>query len=224
MTQKRVAGFLTGPRYCNTWAIGQIYSAFNRSGIPLNTSGGVFYGQCMQRMLTEAIEKGVEVAVTVDFDSIFEPWHIKRLLSELEANPHIDALASLQSRRGMPYPLFTMGKSESAEFEGKPLPVTTAHFGLTAIRLDRLADVPKPWFFGKPNQDGEWGEGRVDDDIWFWRQWTDAGRSIYIDSGCSIGHMEEMISHFDEDGQHRFCYLNEWAQRGKVADESEIDS
>jgi hypothetical protein len=89
----------------------------------------------MQSMLNDCLNDGADFAVTVDFDSLFGAHHIKRLLSVIAANPHIDALASFQARRGMKYPLFTVAGQGAVQFEGAPLQVTTAHFGLTAIRL-----------------------------------------------------------------------------------------
>jgi hypothetical protein len=54
---------------------------------------------------------------------------------------------------------------------------------------------------GKPAKDGSWGEGRLDDDIYFWGNWGDSGNSLYVHTGCRIGHVEEMVSEFDENGK-----------------------
>lgn len=212
----KVCGLKTVPRYVANWPTNIINSAFNKCGIPIVTSGGVFYGQCMQRMLEEAIKEGIEIAVTVDFDSVFRPDQLSQLISVIVNNDHIDALAALQSRRGAPNPLFNpegefeVGKVCNVEFNGEPLKVATAHFGLTAIKLDRLKDVPKPWFFSQPNDNGTWGDQRIEDDIWFWKQWEKAGRSVYVDSSVSIGHMEEMVSVYDDNGIHNVVYPNQW--------------
>jgi hypothetical protein len=212
----KVCGLKTVPRYIANWPTNIINSAFNANNIPLVTSGGVFYGQCMQRMMEDAIEKGVDIVVTVDFDSVFRPDQLKLLIQTISNSDHIDALAALQSRRGAPHPLFNpdgeyeLGKEVQVEFKGEPLRVSTAHFGLTAIKLDRLKDVPKPWFCSKAGDDGTWGDGRIDDDIWFWKQWASAGRSVYVDSSVSIGHMEEMVSMYDSEGQHVIRYPNDW--------------
>ena len=118
----------------------------------------------------------------------------------------------------MPNPLLSVhteaknGETIQIQFEGKPLKVRTAHFGLTVIKLDRLRDVPKPWFYSQPSADGTWGEDRIEDDIWFWKQWEKAGRSVYIDSSVSIGHLEELVSCFDEQGQHQVRYPSDWKE------------
>ncbi len=209
---RKISAFMTAPRYESTWARNMIETALKEAGIPLVVSQGVFYGQCMQRMLEDACEAGVEIAITVDFDSIFTSDDVKYLVSQMSTGKY-DALASLQSRRGMPYPLFTMGDDTMVEFDGEPVEVETAHFGLTGIDLTKLKDVPKPWFMSLPGDDGSWGDGKVDDDIHFWRQWTGSGLKLWVDAALSIGHMEEMIAVFDESGKHEFIYQNDWFEK-----------
>jgi hypothetical protein len=166
----------------------------------------------MQELLLDAANDGADYAITIDFDSLFGPEHVKRLLNVMVENPHIDALASLQARRGMKYPLFTCFGQEAVTFEGKPLKVSTAHFGLTAIRIESLKKCELPLYQGQPGADGRYGEDRIDDDIWFWRQWEKAGNSVYVDSGCSIGHVEEMVAYYDTDGTHQFAYPAKWIE------------
>jgi hypothetical protein len=206
---RKVSAFMTAPRYESTWARNMIEAALKEAGIPLVVSQGVFYGQCMQRMLTDAVEAGVEIAITVDFDSIFTADDVRYLLNVIN-DERYDAVAALQSRRGMAYPLFTRGDETQVEFNGEPIEVATAHFGLTAIKLEKLRDVPKPWFCSTPDEWGEWTDGKVDDDIHFWRQWKGAGNKVFVDAALSIGHMEEMVARFDEKGKHEFIYPNEW--------------
>ena len=212
LTGRKVSAFMTAPRYESTWARNMIETALKQAGIPLVISHGVFYGQCMQRMLTDAVNAGVEIAITIDFDSIFTAKDVLHLLSIINDDKY-DAVAALQSRRGMAYPLFTKGDETEVEFVGEPLEVATAHFGLTAIKLDKLKNVPKPWFVSTPDAYGEWDDGKVDDDIHFWRQWREAGNNVFVDAEISIGHMEEMVAVFDESGKHEFIYPNDWFEK-----------
>lgn len=220
----KVTALMTAPRYSATWARNIIDGAFKGAGVPLVVSGGVFYGQCMQRMLEDAIAAGIEYAITVDFDSIFTDLDVKRLLQEIVGRPDIAALASLQSRRGMPYPLFTCGPSRDVEFVGgEPMEVTTAHFGLTALRLSDIAKMPKPWFWSKPSPDGRWTDGeKTDDDIWFWKQLREAGLRVFVTPNVSIGHLEEIVAYFDDKGNHCYMYPNDWYKENKY--EREPDS
>lgn len=188
-----VCGVMTSPRYVNCFCRDYIDKAFVESKIPINNVMGVFYGQCMQRMLEGLIEQDVDVVVVCDGDSLFTGRDIMRLVTVLESNDQIDAVASMQIRRGNKTVLASLAGKSNLELTGQPVKVSTAHFGLTAIDLRKLGNVSKPWFFAQPCEDGTWGDARIDDDIWFWRQWEKAGNSVYLDPQTRIGHMEEMV-------------------------------
>lgn len=217
--QIKVVGIMTVGRCGLTNPLMRIYSEFSKAGISIKSTGGVFYGSSMQTMLEECVRDGVDIAVAVDWDSIFTAKQVRQLIENAVSDDSIDALAALQSRRGSSNPLLSVdtkglpvGTAINVNFEGKPLQVRTAHFGLTVIKLDKLTQVEKPWFWGQPGERSKsWDETRVDDDIWFWRQWEKAGNTVFIDSSVSIGHMEEMISYFDDDGKHQIAYPSEWS-------------
>ena len=212
----KVSGLLTSPRYTATWATGCIHRAFHEAGIKLIVSGGVFYQQAMQQMLENAYKDNLDAVICVDMDSIFSAKHITRLLSRCFSDSSIDALASLQARRGMINPLMSVdhnakpGETLEIKINGDPIKVRTAHFGLTVIKIKSLEGVAKPWFLHKPDENGEYGDGRVDADIWFWRQWENASRSVYVDPTVSIGHQEEMVSYYDDDMNHCTTYPTEY--------------
>jgi len=202
----KVSAVMTCGRYEAVFARNMIEKALRSLGIGLGTSQGVFYGQGMQRMFEDVLKIGADIILTIDGDSVFTQDHVKRLLNVIVQEDKIDALASLQLRRGKADILgFHDGKT-SIEWNGYPVEVTSAHFGLTAFRVDKLNAVKKPWFFSQPDENGEWGPNRIDDDIWFWKQWEKAGNGVYVDSGCAIGHAEEMIAYYDGNGQHQFAY------------------
>ena len=210
-TEMRVAAVMTAPRYEAVSARNNIQKALSVHNIPLNISGGVFYGQCMQRMLSRLLEAGqVEYALTIDFDSFFSAAHINRLLSLMAQVPGADAMTGIQAKRGVGTILGTRGKDEAVEWNGRPIKVHSAHFGLTVIKLDALAKVPKPWFVSVPDANGEWTDERTDDDVYFWQQWEAAGNSLYLDPGCRIGHMEELVTVYDEQMQLRRIYTKDW--------------
>lgn len=219
-TPVTVGAFMTGPRYESVWVRGIINSALNNLKIPLTVSQGVFYGQCMQRMLEDALTKPIDFAITVDSDSVFTSSDVMRLINVMANEPTIDALASLQSRRGKLKPLFSIQPPENYR-QGddiyipadQPFAATAAHFGLTIIRLERLRDVPKPWFYAKPNEAGMWEADHIDDDIWFWKQWREAGRNVFIDPLVRIGHLEEMVSVYDEQMEASHIHPSEWLRR-----------
>lgn len=88
--------------------------------------------------------------------------------------------------------------------------VKTAHFGLTCLRLESLKKVSKPYFLPSPNENGDWTDGKTDDDVHFWQQWEKAGNTLFIDPGTRLGHLEEVVTVFDEQMQLRTFYPEEW--------------
>lgn len=208
----RVAAVMTAPRHEITWARTHIQKALGALSIPLNVSGGVFYGQCMQMMLSNLLTQEVDYALTVDFDSVFTAGDIQRLLGIIAQEEQIDSLAGVQAKRGKGSVLASLPQHQMVEWTGYPIRVDTAHFGLTVIDLRKLAEVPKPWFLTVPDEDGDYGEGRTDDDVYFWRRWKEAGHSVYIDPGCKVGHLEEVVTTFDEQMQLTHVYPSDWAQ------------
>ena len=211
-----LAAYLTLPRYEAVVSRGIIENALKALKISLTTSQGVFWGQCMQRMFEKAVADGVDWILSVDSDSLFTATQLSLLLDTLASNPHIDALAALQCKRGAMDPLFTTGEAcgpRSMEVTGSPIKVLTAHFGLTLFRVDALKEVEKPWFKSQPCKDGTWGDERMDDDIWFWHQWRKAGKTIYVAPKVSIGHLEETVVMFNEQMQPEHMYVGQWREQ-----------
>jgi hypothetical protein len=190
-----------------------IEGALKPLGIDLHCSQGVFWGQCMQRMFCDAIDRGYDWILSIDSDSLFTTQHIRDLCAEFGQTQQADAMAALQCRRGAKYPLLTTGtgvENEEVEINGKPFRVTTAHFGLTLIRTASLKDIEKPWFYAQPDANGEWNDNKLDDDIWFWHQFRKAGKQIYVAPSVSIGHLEETVAVFDEHLNAKHIYVHDW--------------
>ncbi len=74
--------------------------------------------------------------------------------------------------------------------------------------------MPKPWFWSTPGTNGDWEDnsGKIDDDIYFWRNWEKAGNSLYVDPNICIGHMEEMVAIHDQNLQVTHMYPKAWRQ------------
>jgi hypothetical protein len=209
----QLGAYLTLPRYESVVCRSLIELALRQLKIELTTSQGVFWGQCMQRMFTKAVNDGIDWILSIDSDSLFTAEQLSLLMDTLASNPHIDALAALQCRRGCEYPLLTTGNVDgglTVEVSNAPFKVTTAHFGLTLFRVDALREVPKPWFYAKPDDNGEWGDERMDDDIFFWHQWRLAGKNIYVAPQVSIGHMEETVVQFNDEMKPEHMYVQQW--------------
>src|SRR5437868_7043654 len=116
-------------------------------------------------------------------------------------HPEVDAICPLQSARGWSSPLMTMQLPEGIDpnnvpksyFDQDMVRLRTGHFGCTLIRVSALQAVAKPWYWATPAADGSWNDGHVDDDIYFWRQWEKAGKTLFNANRVVVGHAELMI-------------------------------
>lgn len=170
-------------------------------GIQLSKVGGAFWDQSLTLGLTEALADGTaDYILTLDYDSVFNRAHVARLLELALVHPAVDAIAPLQASRHNDKPLFGVRGDVGTETEVARetvevdlYPVAQAHFGLTLIKAEKLRALPKPWFAATPDANGEWGPGKLDADIHFWRQWEAAGFSLALAPRVVIGHLELMV-------------------------------
>lgn len=207
--QVKVRAVLGMPRigWNDSWQA--ILDAMRPHGIPVETHQGCFWWQNVHAAMVRAVKDGIDWLIVMDYDSMVLPMHVSRLLEILATRPEIDAIASLQMRRGAETPLFSTGKT-SADIDGQPLKVNTAHFGLTVLRVAKLSTMQKPWLIDIPDANGEFGGEHTDADITFWKKWTAAGNSIYIAPDVRIGHLELMVSEFDEEMQPQHYQVGTW--------------
>lgn len=203
----RVAGTVSVPRLGFMDNFFSAFEALPPLGISLRKVTGAFWGPNLQWCIEEALEDpSIEAILTLDYDSIFTRKSVATLLELALCHPEADAIVPVQSNRHRPSPLFTMPGVENktgspdelavipkSALDGELVPIRTAHFGLTLLRADRLRALPKPWFLGTPAPDGSWGEGKVDEDIHFWRQWEKAGFNLMLAPRVVIGHAELMV-------------------------------
>ena len=178
------------------------FEAFVPLGIKLRKNGGAFWGQSLTKCLEKILEEdNPDAVLTLDYDSVFTPAHVSRLIQLMMVHPEADALAPIQSSRHRETALFTAKGEDGKNVDRVPLSdfepdlkrVSTAHFGLTLLRADKLKALQKPWFHSIPASDGTWNEGHVDEDIAFWENWAACGNSLYLANRVPIGHMEVMV-------------------------------
>ena len=212
--QVKISALMSVPRVGWNDSETCITRALSNFGIPTNRVTGVFWGQCMQRGMEMAAAKGVDWILCLDYDSMITVRALQQLIDDFSGTPDADAICALQRRRQGEHPLLTKADADGKiEIDGSPVQINTGHFGFTLLKVESIKKMPKPWFNSTANMDGEWGEGRLDDDIWFWKQWQGAGNKLYLSPLCSIGHLELMVSEFDEDMQPRHVHITDWRQR-----------
>jgi hypothetical protein len=175
---------------------------FGSRNIDLFKCTGAFWGQCLERVMGDAIAAGAEWIVTLDYDTIFTPEIFDNLCYLLATHPEADAVAPWQMQRDTNDPLCWFTDEQGLprreiplmEFDAPLSKVDTAHFGLTVLRVAALKKMEHPWFLSKPNKEGTWGEHRIDEDIYFWQKWKAAGNTLYLANNVSIGHLQQLAT------------------------------
>lgn len=196
----RVAAVMSCPRLGftdNFFCIGQALAPHGIAPIKVT---GAFWGVCLQNVFEDVIDTSDAILV-FDYDTVFTAKTVEALLA-LMLHSGVDAIAPLQTKREANTVMFAMAGSNveekttvESDWFAKPVQqVETAHFGCTFLRTEALKRVAKPWFLGKPNDDGGWRGGHVDEDLMFWKRWAEAGNTLGIATHVSVGHAELMIT------------------------------
>jgi SAM-dependent methyltransferase len=202
----RVRGLMSAPRlgYNDMWNCAMQF--LPPLGVPLKKLGGAFWGQVLTMGMEMVLEEDKpDYILTLDYDSVFTQKAAADLIQLAMVYPDADAIVPVQSSRHNAGPLFSFHAPEGtlkrgaqievpAEFFGGDLsPVRTGHFGLTLLKAEKIASLPKPWFCATPNAEGRWDDGKTDDDTSFWRSWEKAGNSLMLAPRVAIGHLELMV-------------------------------
>ncbi|OHB65761.1 MAG: hypothetical protein A2Y76_01675 [Planctomycetes bacterium RBG_13_60_9] len=193
--------------------------------IPLINVQGAFWGQCLERGIQQMADAGVDVVLTIDYDTVFSKADVEGVLRLMALHPEAAAIVPVQRGRGDFKVLMSMksltGQPRSdvpmTELAGDTVKIASGHFGLTALRVKDLLDVPHPWFWDQPNCDGQWGPGRVDADIWFWKQLEKADKTVLLACHIPVGHLELMCKWPDKDLEVLWQHPSEFHDTGKPA-------
>lgn len=222
----KIHAVMSMPRLCFTDNFFSAFEALMPHKIPLRKHTGAFWGQCLDRAMNEAIAEGAEWLLTIDYDSVYSKDDIAKMIRVVQEYPEVTALAPFQSSRTKPFPLLTIkghdgsnvAHVERRQFDGDIYPITTAHFGCTLLKVEALQKLPKPWFLGVPDKDGTWGDGRLDDDIYFWKKWHECGNTLHLACRVAIGHAELQITWPGANLEPVIQHPAEWNKKGKPAD------
>jgi len=191
--------------------------------IPLFKFGGAFWEQGMQRGLSAMLENGTEWALCLDYDTLFDASDVKEILTLAAMYPEADAIVPVQVRRNNDQFLFSMKdefgnlrrSADITEFDPDLTAIETGHFGMTLIKLAALRDIPKPWLWSQPDENGDWSDERCDADIYFWRKFRAAGKKVFQANHIKIGHLQIISSWTTNDWQIKHQYLSDWTENGK---------
>lgn len=196
-----------------------IYQTLPPHGIKLVRAMGAFWGQGLERIMCRVIaDDAPDALLCLDYDAVFGPDDVQRLIHLYERMPEAAVIAAHQWNRGVDRPLWNRFDGAQPEETDDLFEVDTAHFGLTLIRTSALADLPHPWFLGVPNAEGKWEDGKLDDDIYFWRLLAKHGRKVYLAPRVVIGHAELCLRWPGKNGKTVWQHTNEYHNSGKPKD------
>ena len=221
----KIQAVMSLPRLGFTANLASAATVFPAVGASFKVGTGVFWGQVLSRLIELHRCDGTEYIITCDYDTLFLKEHVIRLLQHMQENPDIDCIVPVQIKRENDVPMFATPEHIDKEaslkdVEGVLPAIVNGHFGLTIFRAKAFNDLKKPWFQAHPNADGDWGEGRIDEDIHFWHNFYNCGRKTCLATDVNIGHLQ-LIGTFPGTARNGFkpvqYYMNQW-NRGEYAD------
>lgn len=199
--ETKVQAVMTLPRLGFTANMCAAATIFPRLGINFQTATGVFWGQKLSRLIDRHLNDGTEYIITLDYDTAFKAEHVIRLQQLMAENPDIDCIVPVQIKRENKCPMFAIVDEDGngkevplTEFDQELVQIATGHFGLTIFRVSAFEGLKKPWFHAQPNEDGEWGEGRIDEDIHFWHNFHKCEKKVCLATTVMLGHLQMMAT------------------------------
>jgi len=224
----RVVAVMSMPRlgFNASWMC--ITQTVQRAGMTLWTHDGYHWGHSMNELFRRALRGGFDAVLALDYDSMFLPEHLDSMLRMFVEHEQLDVLAPLQLKRGKGLgpagegerwpPLLWAPENEVegvhriAHGSGVPVPAASAHFGLTLVRTRILGEMYQPWFRSVPGPDGGFGKGRLDDDMFFWRNLRECGGRIAVNPDVVIGHNELRTTSLDRQGRVVHVPVEQWEE------------
>jgi hypothetical protein len=206
ISPNKIAAVMSMPRLMFSDNMTCLNRAIVSKGISLTKQTGVYWGQCLTRLIELETKNDIEYLITVDYDSWFRYEDIVRLIGLLESNKEYDAVFPVQIKRDDGLLLIGMKPKEGQKDtviekqylqDNDIIPVDSGHFGLTVFRKSCFAKLKKPWFMPKPDSNGDWGDDRIDEDVMFWHNFKDSGCNLGLATKVKIGHLQLMVTYPD---------------------------
>jgi hypothetical protein len=196
---RKVIGVFSLPRLMPTEIAFNAIEVAGILGIKMRRNTSAYWSESLTGCMEEARDAGAEFVLTVDYDTPHRVEDVARLYALMRSYDRADAIAALQVRRNCNEVLAAVRDPVTGTlpnvvpghmFSDELVRVVSAHFGLTLIRVDALRRMPKPWFYAKPDKNGEWHDGHVPADMNFWRMFESVGNSLFIAMKVPVAHME----------------------------------
>lgn len=220
----RVAFVYSLPRYIPRDNIFCTIDAAHRLRWPIWRAGGAYWHHGICRLFERAIDERLDYIVAVDYDTIHEPMDALRVVSLLDTREDVGAVFPVQMRRGANEPLFCpmVKQAEApdgthmmarADFRTALMEAKKGHFGLTAIRVDALRTMKRPFMVEQPGEN--YGDDRIDADVAFWPSMHAAGWRTCMAPSVVVGHLQEFVTWPTNDMRTLHQNAEEWYATGK---------
>lgn len=234
----KVSLILSQPRLCFTDHSDRLINLASRMKFNTFRSVGAFWDRDIECTTMTAIHADQpDFLLYSDYDSVFNPEDVFKLLDVINNDPTIAAIGAVQMSRHEDKPLvFEPDKDYSTVTTN----VDYHHFGLTLIRRQVFEELPHPWFWSTPGvlPDGTVGWdnlNRSDADITFWRLLKKANMKVVQHNEVVIGHMVlcvkwprdagfgvslQPIEMYNKYGKPKTATINQEIYRLKMAEEA----
>lgn len=190
--EPKVSLILSQPRLCFTDHSDRLINLAARLKFNTFRSVGAFWDRDIEVTTKNAIMvDDPDFLLYSDYDSVFDPNDVMKLLDVIKRDPTISAIGAIQMSRHDDKPLVFEADKDYAK---ETTTVDFHHFGLTIIRRKLFDELPQPWFWCVPGvwPDGRCGwdaPGRSDADITFWRLLKNNNYKMVQHNEVVIGHM-----------------------------------
>lgn len=190
----KVVLVLSQPRLTFTAQALAVQRLCAETGYATETWGGAFWDRDITIATKNSIAKyEPDFLLYIDYDTVFEPKDVQTLLDAINNDPEMGAIGSVQMSRHNDLPLVF---DERQDYTTELTQVDYSHFGLTLVRREVFEELPEPWFWSMPNDDGSWtATDRSDADITFWRMLHEKQIKVCQHNKVVLGHIIQGIKY-----------------------------
>lgn len=190
-------------------------------GISTNVGTGAYWQQVLTNMIEQEISKKRDYLLTIDYDTFFRYEQIIELMRIAEETG-ADAVVPMQIKRDVDSIIVRANKSivTKDEYDRGWIQIAEGHFGCSIFRRQVFEKLEKPWFIPQPDEEGGWGKGRTDADIYFWRNFGKCGLHLLLATKVRLGHLQMMCTYpgrFEDNLKAEHYYMTD-VEEGKLPD------
>jgi len=188
-------------------------------GVECTLGQGAYWHQVLTNIMEQELDNRSDYLLTLDYDTWFTYGHVKKMVELIELSG-ADAIVSMQVKRESDELLLNAEKRTLSyeEYQSGLMPIKSGHFGCTIFRTSAFDKLKKPWFLPVPGPDGRWAEGRLDADMYFWKNFKECGLKPILATKVKIGHLQLMCTFpgtFEENFKPVHYYVDD-IDAGKV--------